>query len=171
MILVGLVIICSRECVKQNSKYDLVRWGISLLTVFAGLCLKISLSLGCKFILISPRRWHSWDSKTLVSLNVRSRQFIKSYLPGGLCKIPIRTGLNLGRKTSIKILSVFMQKLGFRLYEIEFLTKQATLPPLRNRSDLTRSSYPYISSSLLKTVLSSLVSLNPITVAFVSLAM
>ena len=100
---------------------------------------------------------------------MRSRQFTKSYLSGGLYKIPIRTGLDLGRKISIKILSVLMQKLGFRLYEIEFLTKQATPPPLRDRSDLTRS-YPSISSSLLKTVLSSLVSLNPITVAFVSLA-
>ena len=62
-----------------------------------------------------------------------------------------------------------MQKLGFRLYEIEFLTKQATPPPLRDRSDITRS-YPFISSSLLKTALSSLVLLNPITVAFFSLA-
>ena len=58
---------------------------------------------------------------------MRSRQFIKSYLSGGLYKIPIRTGLDLGRKISIKILSVLMQKLGFRLYEIEFLTKQANL--------------------------------------------
>ena len=42
---------------EANSIYDLVRWGISLLIVFAGLCLKISfLSLGCKFILMSPRR-------------------------------------------------------------------------------------------------------------------
>ena len=62
-----------------------------------------------------------------------------------------------------------MQKLGFQLHEIELLTKQATPPPLRDSSDLTRS-YPSISSSLLKTVLSSLVSPNPITVAFVSLA-
>ena len=52
-----------------------------------------------------------------------------------------------------------MQKLGFRLYEIEFLAKQATPPTHRDRSDLT-SSYPSISSSLLKTALSSLVSLN-----------
>ena len=101
--------------------------------------------------------------------DVRSWQFTKSSLSGGLYKIPIRTGLDLGRKISIKILSVLMQKLGFRLYEIEFLTKQATPPPLRDRSDLTRS-YPSISSSLLKTVSSSLVSLNPITVTFVSLA-
>ena len=63
-----------------------------------------------------------------------------------------------------------MQKLVFRLYEIEFLTKQATPPPLWDHQGLTRS-YPSISSSLLKTVLSSLVSLNPITAAFVSLAM
>ena len=63
-----------------------------------------------------------------------------------------------------------MQKLGFQFYEIQFLTKQATPPPLRDWSDLTRS-YPSISSLLLKTVLSSLVSLNPITVAFGSLAM
>ena len=66
--------------------------------------------------------------------------------------IPIRNGLDLGRKISIKILSVLMKKLGFRLYEIEFLTKQATPPPLRDQSDRTRS-YPSISSSLLKTVL------------------
>ena len=115
---VGLVIICSRECVKQSSKYDLVRLGISLLIVFAGWCLKISWSLGCKFMLT------------------------KLYLSGGLYKIPIRTCLDLGRKIFRKILSVLMQKLGFRLYEIEFLTKQATPLPLRNRLDLTRS-YPY----------------------------
>ena len=95
-------------------------------------------------------------------LNVRSGQFTKSYLSGGLYKIPIRTGLDLGRKVSIKILSVLMQKLGFRLYEIEFLAKQATPPPLRDWSDLTRS-YLSISSSQLKTVLSNLVSLNPVT--------
>ena len=51
----------------------------------------------------------------------------------------------------------------------EFLTKQATPPPLRDRSDLTRS-YSSISSFLLKTALSSLVSLNSITAAFASLA-
>ena len=62
-----------------------------------------------------------------------------------------------------------MQKLRFVLYEIRFLTKQAK-PHLRDPLDLTIS-FPSISSSLLKTVLSSLVSLNPITVAFVSLAM
>ena len=90
-------------------------------------------------------------------------------LSGGLYKIPIRTGLDLGRKSSVKIHSALMQKLGLQLYEIEFLIKQATPPPLRDWSDLTRS-YPSISSSLLKTVLSSVVSLNPITVAFVSLA-
>ena len=107
---------------------------------------------------------------TLVSLNMRSRQFTRSYLSGGLYKIPITTGLDLGRKISVKVLSVLMQKLGFQLYEIEFLTKQDTPPPLRDRSDLARS-YPSISSSMLKTVLSNLVSLNPITVAFISLAM
>ena len=97
---------------KQNSKYDRVRWGISLLIVFADLRQKISLSLGCKFILLSPRRQHSGDSKTLVSLNVRSRQFTKSHLSEGLFKIPIRTGLDLPRKIFIKIPSVLMQKLG-----------------------------------------------------------
>ena len=60
-----------------------------------------------------------------------------------------------------------MQKLGFQLYEIEFLTKQVTPPPNQDRSDLARS-YPSISSSMLKTVLSSLVSLNPIIAGFVS---
>ena len=94
--------------------------------------------------------------------NLQSRIYQEVY-------IKYQLELDLGRKISIKILSVLMQKLGFRLYEIEFLTKQATPPPLRDRSDLTRS-YPSISSSLLKTALSSLVSLNPITVAFVSLA-
>ena len=92
----------------------------------------------------------------------------KSYLSGGLYKIPIRTGLDLGRKISIKILPVLVQKLGFRLYELEFLTKQAT-PPIQDRSDLT-SSYPSISSSLLRTMLLSLVSVNPTAVAFASLS-
>ena len=91
-----------------------------------------------------------------------SRQFTKSYLSGGLYKVSIRTGLDLGRKVSIKILSILMQKLGFRLYEIECLAKQATPPPLQDWSDLTRS-YLSISSSQLKTVLSNLVSLNPVT--------
>ena len=104
-----------------------------------------------------------------MSLNVRSRKFAKWYLSGGLYQIPIRSGLDLGRKISIKILSVLMQKVGSRLYEIKFLTKQATPPPYRDRSDLIRS-YPSISSLLFKTALSSLVSLNPIKVAFVSLA-
>ena len=100
---------------------------------------------------------------------MHSRLFTKSYLSGGLYKIPIRTGLDLGRKISIKILSVLVEILGFQFYEIQFLTKQATPPPLRDRSDLT-SSYTFISSSLLKTALPSLVSFNPITVAFVTLA-
>ena len=40
----------------------------------------------------------------------------------------------------MKILSVLMQKLCLRLYEIVlFLTKQATPPPLRDWSDLTSS--------------------------------
>ena len=43
-VVVYLVIICSKECVKQNSKYVLVRWSISLLIVFVYLFLKISLS-------------------------------------------------------------------------------------------------------------------------------
>ena len=62
-----------------------------------------------------------------------------------------------------------MQKLGFKLYEIEFLTKQTKLPSLRDWSDLTKPS-PSISSLGSKTVLSSLVSLDPIAVAFFSLA-
>ena len=77
--LVGLNVISSGKCVKQNPKYNLVRGGISLLIVFADLCLKISLSLGCKFISTSPRRKHSWDSKTLVLLKVSSRQFTFSF--------------------------------------------------------------------------------------------
>ena len=67
-----------------------------------------------------PRRYHPWDSKALLSLNARSRQFTKLYLSGGLYKIPIKTGLDLCRKISMKILSVLMQKLGFPLYKIEF---------------------------------------------------
>ena len=63
-----------------------------------------------------------------------------------------------------------MKKLDFRLYEKEFFTKQASPPPLRDFSNRTMSQ-PFISSSLLKTVLSSLVLLNPITLASVSLAM
>ena len=77
--LVGLNIISSGKCVKQNPKYNLVRWGISLLVAFVDFCLKISLFLSCKFILASPRRKHFWDSKTLVSLNVCSRQFTFSF--------------------------------------------------------------------------------------------
>ena len=103
VILAGLVIICSEECVKQNSKHDLMRWGISLLAVFVDFFLKIYLSLGCKFILMSPRRKHFWDSMALVLLNMRSRQFTNSHI-SGIFKIPVRTGLDLGRKISIKIL-------------------------------------------------------------------
>ena len=79
--------------------------------------------------------------------NLQSRIYQEVY-------IKYQLELDLGRKISIKILSVLMQKLGFRLYEIEFLTKQATPPYRRDRSDLT-SSYPSISSPLLKIVLSS----------------
>ena len=91
-----------------------------------------------------------------MSLNVRSRQLTKLYLSGGLYKMPIRTGLDIGKKISLKILSLLMQKLGFLLYEIEFPTIQATPSSIRDLSDLIKS-YPSISSSLLKTVLSSLV--------------
>ena len=63
-----------------------------------------------------------------------------------------------------------MQKLSFRLNEKEFLSKQATPPPFRHQPNIT-GSYPSISSSLLKTVLSSLFSVNPITVAFVCLTL
>ena len=83
---------------------------------------------------------------TLVSPNVRSRQFTKSHLSEGLYKTLIRTDLDSGRKISTKILSVLMQKLGLRLgvihlrtylmdgslYEIEFLTEQATPLPFRD---------------------------------------
>ena len=106
-------------------------------------------------------------------LNMRSRQFSKPYLSVGLYKIPNRTGLDLGSKISVKNTLWINAKIRFPIitvYEIEFLkTKQAKPPPLWYWLDLTRS-YPSISSSLLKTVLSSLVSLNPVTVAFVSLA-
>ena len=155
VILVDLVIICSRECVKQNSKYDLVRWGIYLLAVFTGLCLKISLFLGCKFTLISPRRWHSWDSKTLVLLNVRSRQFTKSYLSGGLYKIPIRTGLDLGSEISIKILCI-NAKIRFPIiWNIVFNKTSYT----SSFSELVRS-YQVISFYLKSTAQNCVVKLN-----------
>ena len=76
--------------------------------------------------------------------NVRSRQFTKLYLSGVLYKIPIRTGFDLGRKISTKLLFVLMQKLGFQLYETEILEKQAIPPPLWDCSNLARS-YPSIS--------------------------
>ena len=38
---------------------------------------------------------------TLVLLNVRSREFTKLYLSGGLYKIPIRTGLGLDIEKSL----------------------------------------------------------------------
>ena len=65
---------------------------------------------------------------------------MKSYSSGGLYEILIRIALDLVRKISIKILSVLMQKLGFQLYEIEFLTKRATAP-FQHLSNLIRSSY------------------------------
>ena len=64
----------------------------------------------------------------LVLLNEHSRQFTNLFLSRGLYKISVRTGLDLGKKISKKMLSVSMQKVGFRLYEIEFLKKQATSP-------------------------------------------
>ena len=36
---------------------------------------------------------------TLLSTNVHSREFKKSYLSGGLYKTPIKTDLDLGRKS------------------------------------------------------------------------
>ena len=58
---------------------------------------------------------------------MRSRLFTKSYLQEVYIKNQLELVSDLDRKISIKILSVLMQKLGFRLYEIEFLTKQANL--------------------------------------------
>ena len=95
---------------------------------------------------------------------------MKSYLSGGLYKIPLRTGLDLGRKISIKILPALNAKIRFPIIWNKVLTKQATFSPPRDRSDLTRSC-PSISSSLLKFALSSFVSLNSITVTYVSLVM
>ena len=65
----------------------------------------------------------------------------------------------------MKILFVLMQEkeLSLRLQEIEFFKKQATPPPIRDRPNFTRP-YPSISISLIKTVLSRLIVLNPITV-------
>ena len=50
-------------------------------------------------------------SKILHPVNVSSRFLTKSFLSGGLYKIPTNIGLAFGRKISIKILSVFLQKL------------------------------------------------------------
>ena len=101
---------------------------------------------------------------TLLSLNACSRQCSKSYFSGRLYKTSFRTGLDLSSKNLYKNIFSINTKFGFRLNEIEFLSKQAT-PPLWDRSNITRS-YSSILSLLLKSVLSSLVSLNPITVAF-----
>ena len=54
---------------------------------------------------------------------------------------------NLDKNT----LCIKIQKFSFRLYVIKSLTKQATHPPFLHRSNPT-SSYPSISSSLLKIV-------------------
>ena len=150
MTLVGLAIICSREYIKQNSKYDLVRWGIPYNSIY-GFVSENLLILRLPICFNVTKRIVLMGLKTIVMLNMRSRQFTKSYLSGDLNKIPVRTCLNLDRKISIKILSVLVQKLCFRLHEIKFLTKQATPPPSppppRDRSDLTRS-YPSILSSI-----------------------
>ena len=84
---------------------------------------------------------------------MRSRQFAKSYLSGGLYKILIRSGLDLGRKISTKILFILMQKLGF--------------DAVFNKTNHASSSVASVKSYQAK----SYFSLNPITVAFVSLAM
>ena len=94
-------------------------------------------TLRLQIYIVATKKIVSWVSITECVF----RQFGKSYLPG-LYKIPVRIGLDLVRKRSIKI--VLMQKLGFQLYEIEFFTKEATPPPLRDWSDLNRS-YPSIS--------------------------
>ena len=71
-------------------------------------------------------------SMTLVSLNVRSKQFTRSYLWGSLYERPVSAVLDSGKKISKKIFSVLMQTLGFRLYEMVFSTKQATPLPFRD---------------------------------------
>ena len=117
---------------------------------------------------MTPRRQHSWDSMTLLLRNEHSGQSTNLHLSGGLQKIPIRTGLNLGRKISMKVLCINATYLVSN-YMRQFLTKQATLL-LRDHLKLTKS-YPAISCSLLRTVLSNLVSRHPITAPFASLAM
>ena len=67
----------------------------------------------------------------------------------------------------MKTLFVLMQELNLRLQEIEFFKKQATPPPIWYRPNFTRP-YPSISISLIKTVLSRLIVLNPITALFVN---
>ena len=49
--------------------------------------------------------------------------------------MPNKTGLRLGRKTSIKVLPPSMQKIGFSFYQIVFLTKQTTTALLRDCSN------------------------------------
>ena len=64
--------------------------------------------------------------------------------------MPNKTGLRLGRKTSIKVLPPSMQKIGFSFYQIVFLTKQTTTALLRDCSNLPMS-YTSILSVLFKT--------------------
>ena len=88
----------------------------------------------------------------LVSLNVCSRKFTKQYLTVGLYKVPTKTGLGLSRKVSVKMLSELTEELSFWLYRIEFLTKQAALPPLRERSNLIRSYFSQLCSKLYRQI-------------------
>ena len=62
-----------------------------------------------------------------------------------------------------------MQKLGFQLFNTESKRKQAATPHLRDRPNTTLP-YPSILTSLFKTLVSSLVSLNPVAIAFGSVA-
>ena len=58
-----------------------------------------------------------------------------------------------------------MQKLGFQLFNTESKRKQAATPHLRDRPN-RRLSYPSILTSLFKTLVSSLVLLNLVAIAF-----
>ena len=98
-----------------------------------------------------------------------SRKLEKSYLWGGLYKISIRTGLDLGRRISIKILFVLMQKLGFWLYEIEFFNKTS----YTSSSSGLVGSYLFISFYFNFTTQKCVLKfsfINPIALEFVSLA-
>ena len=62
-------------------------------------------------------------SITLVSLNVHSGKFLKSYLSVGLYKIPIRTGLDLGKKNIYKNIPCVNVEIRFLVIQFSTLRR------------------------------------------------